>query len=141
MVQLPCGLQVLTERFFDNHPPPLSVVLLRQARRAKLLHSRREKIWRRRQVKEIIPACAVFLIYVGQQLLQLLIRGRLLEITGEIVQPLGKPVPQTWVTGAHGELLHFLRQLFAKGLVRQTSTRDPYYGELLGQEMFFRQVI
>src|SRR5579863_1861474 len=47
--------QIVTERLFDYNATPMSILLARQSRFAKMLDHRREKAVRDREVEQIVP--------------------------------------------------------------------------------------
>ena len=79
-VELARRIQIPSERLFDDDPPPVSVGLLRQVGCAQLLDDFPKQARRRSQVIEVIAPRAMFLLHLGQQWLEPLIRGGIAEV-------------------------------------------------------------
>src|SRR6185312_12354737 len=132
-IERPSGGQVVTERLFDHNAAPAPVLLLEQARRAQAGNHSTEQAIGDRQIKEIIPSRARFLVQLGQNCAKLPEHLRTLDVASEIGHPLGDPAPGRRVetirlelaAALTYELVHHRGQaLFPIG-GRQRCRRDP----------------
>ena len=87
------GLEILSKRLLDHHPPPAFIFLVTQASPSQLLDNLREKLGRRSQVKQIIPFGIVFPVYIAEPVLEYGICGWIGKVPALVVEPLGEPLP------------------------------------------------
>src|SRR5581483_7081898 len=83
----------MSERLFDDHAPPMSIVLVHQAIRGYLLYDRAEVFGRDRHVIEKILVRGMLLIDLAEGLLQFRVQCFIVEIAGQIKEATGEPVP------------------------------------------------
>ncbi len=138
--------QIMSKRLFDDHAPPVLGLALvgclgRKAGGSQLLGDRAEEARRRRQVKQVISAGPAAGIHIGQQLLKLLIRLRILEFTLLVEQSaLGKFVPAFRIEARASHLPNALRHVLLEAVAIQFVKGKADHRKLIGQQFAVGQV-
>ncbi len=139
-VELDRRVVVVTKRFLDDHARPMPVFFLNQSRGAQLLHDRREKSRRDRQVEEFVPLRAVALIHFRDLSGKPLIRIGVIEIAFDVVDPLLKPIPAFQIDLRRRVLRDFVGQRLAEIFGRRVVGGKTDNRELLGQHAVIRKI-
>ena len=131
-------VEIVPERFFDDHSAPAALALVRQSRLAQLLDDGGKELWRCSQVEQIVRLSAVLLVYACELRGQGGIRGRIAEFAAQVVEPIAEPLKVfgVSVTGIQ-EAGHLVAKLIARQIV-EGHTDD---GKGLGKQLGFHQVI
>ena len=86
LVQRLGRFQIVPERLFDDHAPPVVVALLHQSGGREFLHDRTEETGRGGEVVEEILMGRVLLIHLGEKVFELRVEFVVAEIAGEVVK-------------------------------------------------------
>ena len=116
----------------------MTVLLLGQTGSSELLHDLAEELGRRRHVEEIVLAGTVLLVDTAEHLAQLGVRGRVTEVSAQVMERLLKAVPclDAMVFG-----LKEASDLLAEVLQAHVVDGHAQYSKFLGQEVRLFQVI
>src|SRR5262245_7199994 len=135
------GCKVVTERFFDDHPPPRSPGLLSQPRATKLLNHWTEEPVGGRQIEQDVGSI-VLLQSLGQQPLEMAEGLSLSKVSAHIVHAMGEPRPCLSVdTGRLRERLHHLGQTLTPLLSSQVVVIDTNNSELIQKFAGLHQMV
>src|SRR5258708_26092664 len=140
VVELNGGLQIMAEWFFNDDAGPLAVFFFRHARRAKLLDDGGEKTRGDGEVKKIVAVAAVGFVDNFHLGLEAPIRIGIGKIAGNEIDALDEPGTHLEVDGIGSELRNFGGQRLAEGLRGEIATGHADDGEMLGQNLFLREV-
>src|SRR5579864_1521372 len=124
----------MSERFFDDHAPPMSIVLVHQAIRGYLLYDWAEVFRRDCHVIEKILVCGMLLIDLAEGLLELRVESFIVEIAGQIKEAAGEPVPHIAVDALSAISLDVLIDSLAEFLIAQRGAGDPENSKFFGEK-------
>ena len=130
----------MAEGLLINHAAPLGV-LLGQSCVRKLLGDIAEMRGRGSQVMQIISSSTVRLIYGVEECSELLIQRSVLNVPGEIIGALAKPVEQLGINVTGGEFRKVLDNFILVDLSVDGGAADADNGELSGKKFLSGQVI
>jgi hypothetical protein len=134
-VELTRGLQIVSERLFDDDPGPVAALLLGQSGLTQLFHNDREKSWRDGEVEKLVAARVVLLIGVGDLLIQALVSLRVLKIAFDVIDALGEPGPDGGINFCRGILGNFVGEMLPEGLRIEVVACETDDGELFGEQI------
>src|SRR5437763_16224556 len=109
------------ERLFDDHAPPMSIVLVHQAIRGYLLYEWAKVFGRDRHVIEKILVCGMLLTDFAEGFLALRVECFIVDIAGQIEEPAGEPAPDITVDAISAVRLDVLINSLAIFLIAQLS--------------------
>src|ERR1019366_881549 len=104
LIQSLGGFQIMAERLFDNHAPPMAVLFSHQADLRDPLYDVAEEVGRSGEIEEIVAVGVMLLVNLGQRFLKLVVSSGIVEISTDVIDALNKPFPQIFINGASGEL-------------------------------------
>jgi hypothetical protein len=85
--------QIGAERLLDDDAPPMPVRFVDEAGPAQSLHNGGKHLWGRGEVKQSVAAGVMSRVDRGQKLGKIFVGRWIVEITSEIIDALGEPVP------------------------------------------------
>ena len=127
----------MAKRFFDHHPPPLSLSFGHEARSRKPRDYRAEEAVRDGEIEKVAACGAGGFIELGQMLAQPVVHPGIVEITLQIAHALGQPSPGILIKPADlvpavlsDKLLHRIGEALAPLLCRlggEIDTDEPKF--------------
>src|SRR5690242_21672260 len=120
----------MSERLFDDHAPPMSIVLVHEAIRGNLLYDGAEVFGSDRHVIEKILVRGMFLIDLGEGFLEFGVQSFIVEIAGQIIEAAGEPVPDIAVDALSAVGLDVFINSLAEFLIAQLGTGDAENSKL-----------
>ena len=141
LVQRASAFEIMAEGLFYDHAAPVAVVLLHQAVFGEVLHDRSESIRSSGQVVEVVSVSRVLLVDFGEQVFEIRIGLRVVEVARHVVHAAHKPLPQIGVDVTGGKLLHVLSDFFAIVVSGHGATGDADYGEFVREQFGARKVV
>src|SRR5947199_4693704 len=131
----------MSERLFDDHAPPMSIVLVHQAIRGYLLYDWAKVFGRDRHVIEKILVCGMFLIDLGEGFLEFGVQSFIVEIAGQIKKATGEPVPDIAIDALSAVSLDVLINSLAEFLIAQLGTGHAEDGKFFGEQSGASEVV
>jgi len=140
-IELARGVEIASERLFDDHAAVAVGRLPQQSGLAELGRGFAEKGRRDREIENgIAPGNGSFRPDEFQFLPDGCECGRIVEVAAHVKAPADKPLPLRGINRAEGEIPYVLAQLSAEGLVVARGDGHAEHGESLGQEAEATQV-
>src|SRR5271156_980785 len=109
----------MAERLLDNHPAPVTVVLLHQPIGCEFFNDSAEETWSRRQVEKKVLFGGVIAIDLGELIFYLRVEVVILEIAGKIIKAPREAAPQGVIDAGPAVCLAILISPLAKVFVGQ----------------------
>ena len=130
MIQFFGRLQIVAKRFFKNQAAPVPVFLNGQFRGAKLFNNVAKESRAGGQIEEIVAVGVMVFVCLRQRLRKPLIRLRIGEPTGDVIQAAQHPVHQIIINLAGGERPELLPHKLAELIGAQLVLGNADYREL-----------
>src|SRR5260370_12878844 len=128
------GLQIVAKGLFDDDGGPVAALFLGEAGLTELFRDGGEESRSHSEVEKLVATGVVLVIGVGDLLREALVSLRVLKITFDVINALGKPGPGCRVDFGGGIFGDFLGEGFSKALGVEVLAGEADDGKVLGDD-------